>query len=253
MAPSQNKSELLWREAWGGSPYAGFVSVSDDEQKERLIIQCGDITAEYGTDTDILDDGRTVGVNVGDHVRFGVVARGKEEAPIAVNVYRIPKPKKKKGESQEFDFSAWAEEEEEKRDNSRKVHSLSKSLRGDLVGIVRNQSFKTGNFFLECEEVYDEFQVDVMVPLHDMPRGAGIGDALVFRIKPPRGDAYTCVVVIPGVRKATGELSEAVLTRGFRSGLRCFNCGGLHHARNCPEGKGKKREKGREQRSRLQT
>lgn len=245
MAPSQSKAktEKLWRDAWCGSPYTGVVALPEDETKETMVIQCEDVKAEYGVDAEILDDGRHVGIGIGNRVAFGIVARGEDESPIAVNIYRV-KPKKKKSETQDaaFDFSAWAEEEPEtsKRPPPQKRVSLSKTMRGDLVGIVRNQSFTSGNFFVECEEVYDEFQCDVMVRLHDMPRGAGLGDAIVFQIKPPIGDAFTCVHVIPGVRKATGELSEAVLARGFRDGRRCFNCGGLHLIRDCPERKGGK-------------
>jgi len=252
MAPSQTKTELLWREAWCASPYTGIVGLPDDEKKETMVIRCEGVTTEYGADAEVLDDGRHVGIAFGDHVAFGIVARGEDEPPIAVNVYRVQKPKKNKGESQDaaFDFSAWAEEEGETRERPKKMASLSKSMRGDLVGIVRNQSFKSGNFFIECEEVYDEFQVDVMVPLHEMPRGAGIGDAIVFQIKPPRGDTFNSVNVIPGVRKATGELSEAVLARGFRDGRRCFNCGGLHLIRFCPDGKGKGGKGGKKRRER---
>lgn len=237
----------MWREAWEGSPYRGVVADPDGLQ-ERLVIQSPEVLADYGADAEILDDGRTVHVAYGDRVFFGVIARGDNEAPIAVNVFRRPKLKKKTGLAAEgaFDFSTRVPGKKSSEKNSKSA-PLPKNLRSDLIGVVRNQSFKSGNWFVECEEVYEEFQLDVMVYQYEMPRGAGIGDAIVFKIKPPRPEAKH-VDVIPGIRKATGEIAEAVLARGFRDGLRCFNCGGLHHARNCPEksakGKGKGKRKG---------
>ena len=98
----------------------------------------------------------------------------------------------------DFDYSTWAPDKKPEQKSIRNA-SLSKALREELVGVVRNQSFKTGNWFVECDEVFQEFQVDVMVYQWEMPRGAGIGDAIVFKIKPPRPDANH-VNVIPGVQ-----------------------------------------------------
>jgi len=222
MAPARKKSKgaALWREAWEATPHSGMVELSAAE--DRLVIRCDTVSAEYGKDAEILDDGRTVTVAPGDHVAFGVIARDGL-APVAVNVWRAPLKKKKRKarealeqdmvEDSGFDFSSWAGPEGEKR---RRREALPEALAGELLAVIRNQSASSGNYWLESEEVFAEYQRDACVLFHTMPRGIGVGDAIYFEVSAPQNDYASPLA--ENIRKATGDAAEALMLKFKRKG-----------------------------------
>mmetsp|Transcript_25551 Transcript_25551/g.56329 ORF Transcript_25551/g.56329 Transcript_25551/m.56329 type:complete len:506 (-) Transcript_25551:141-1658(-) len=233
------KADALWREAWVGSPHVGRVQLVTDKGtgQEQLVVHCEAVAAEYGADAQILDDGRTFSVCVGDRVAFGVVeVPGK--APIAVNVWRTPASKKRKNvDTDEVDEMNMWEEWQTNDFNYAQDHAstskaesaegtgwapsrnwgeatpLPEALQGKLIGVVRHQSNVSGHYFIECPEVVAEYKRDATIKLHDMPRGIGIGDAITFEISAPRGE--DAAPISRNIRKATGEKAEAAIARGF--------------------------------------
>jgi len=143
-----------------------------------------------------------------------------------------------------FDFS-WGPAE--RGSTAERRAPLPEALTGELTGVVRNQSGKSGNFFIECAKVFDQYQRDACVRYNDIPEGMSIGDAIIFEIDPPFSEMTAPLA--KNIRKAKGEARQAILARGFRGkengkgskggwpkgGARCYTCGGDHLARDCPE------------------
>lgn len=240
MAPStkKTKGEVLWREAWLATPFFGIVESS----AEKLVIRCDDVSAEYGEDPEVLNDGRTVFVTPGDQVSFGVVARDKQ-APIAVNVWRTGERKKKEKRKKAGDvamdsyFDAWEEEEDQGKTKNKKPSysyrwdgraNLPEELQGDLMGVVRSQSAGSGNYWLDCEEVFAVYERDVCIVSHQMPRGIGVGDCIKFKITAPRNDNASPLA--ESIKKAHGDKAEGLL---------------LKFKRMKGKGKGKGKDKGK--------
>lgn len=173
--------ELL-REAWVGTPFTGIVAVrSTSSGSESLVIDCAAVRKKYGSDAQILDDGRSVGISVDDCVAFGVVSR-KGDAPIAVNVWRTPENKRiamSSGGRMLFDGQSVSS-------SSRGGQvSLPLALRGMLTGVVRSKSQETGNYFINCTAVYKVFQKDAVIRWRDIPEGLKVGDDIVFEVSAP--------------------------------------------------------------------
>jgi len=206
MAPIAGKAavtraEAIWREAWVGSQYTGEVALEEDREQERLIVRCRDVLLEHKKHAEILDDdGRTVGVAIGDGVVFGVVPRpGK--SPIAVNVYRTEKPpgnKKRKAE-------LFGKTEDE---------ILPDNLVGEQIGIIRHQSPNTGDYFIECEQVDEVYGRDAKIRSFEMPEEFGIGDVISFLVVPPSND-YNAPLASK-VKRASKEDAEAAVAKGIR-------------------------------------
>jgi len=195
--PRMMPSEAAWREAWVGAGFAGAVGIAEDKVtgEEHLVIRCREVLAKYGEDARIIDDGRTVGVAVDDHVAFGVVPRpGK--APIAVNVWRMPKKQRlaepRKGATRPGSFG-----------------TVPQSLSENLTGMVRHQSPKSGDYFITCPSVFQHYGMDPKILLDDMPAGVGVGDAIVFTIEAPLHEMTGPTA--KNVTRATGAAAEAIM------------------------------------------
>lgn len=205
MAPlvKATKADAVWRETWVPTPYSGEVDIAKDDETsaEHLVIRCAEVVEEFGSDARILNDGRTVGVAVGDQVLFGAVKR-LGRAPIAVNIWRKPKKRKKRDVEAEDDRVAGTQGDgnEDNWQEARLKKSfrqdpdvqcqddytvLPTSLTGDLVGVVRNQSPRTGDYFIECHKIFKHYEKDAKIRMHEMPREITIGCAIVFQLDPP--------------------------------------------------------------------
>lgn len=231
VASSQPKVEALWRESWLASPFVGEVELVSEGGVEKLIIRCEEVAAEHGSDAEILDDGRTVGVSVGDQVAFAAVER-KRKAPIAVNVWRTnPKEsgvKRKKRKVVEFEEEP--ENAGENWEDSGHHPDLPDKLRGELTGIVRNQSSSSGHYFVENGDIYEAYERDATIKLYDMPRDVGIGDAVTFKLVAP--NHVLSAPKATNVRKASPNEAKQAFARGFRKG-------GGHKGGEKGKGKGK--------------
>mmetsp|Transcript_144494 Transcript_144494/g.402561 ORF Transcript_144494/g.402561 Transcript_144494/m.402561 type:complete len:465 (-) Transcript_144494:85-1479(-) len=195
------KEEALWREAWVDCLFSGQVDLGKDPStgQEHLIVRCKEVATEHGAEAEVLDDGRTVGVGIGDTVAFGVVPRpGK--APIAVNIWRGPAKKKRKTAAELEDDDA---------------PQLPASLVGQLTGIVRNQSQKSGDYFIECKKVFGVYQRDAKIRQTEMPERISIGDAIHFELEPPAGE--NAAPVAKAVRRARSEAAQEAVAQGMRS------------------------------------
>eukprot|EP00930_Biecheleria_cincta_P045043 TRINITY_DN31044_c0_g1_i1.p1 TRINITY_DN31044_c0_g1~~TRINITY_DN31044_c0_g1_i1.p1 ORF type:complete len:468 (-),score=115.33 TRINITY_DN31044_c0_g1_i1:22-1425(-) len=183
--------EQAWREAWVGSPFSGKVVLRESSAgQEVLAIDCPGVAKKYGKDAEILDDGRTVGVSLGDSVAFGVVLRtARSTAPIAVNVWRITSARtpSKPSRGPAAQAKEPAVSESSAREEARKASkaALPAALRGTLTGVIGNQSVN-GDFFIRCPEVFEVFNSDTKIRKKDMPEGLGVGDSVSFEVLPPR-------------------------------------------------------------------
>lgn len=65
---------------------------------------------------------------------------------------------------------------------------LPTQLIGDLVGVLKSQSPRTGDYFVECEKVHRAFGCDAKVRLHEMPRGFTVGSRIMFELVPPANE-----------------------------------------------------------------
>lgn len=181
-----------------------------------------------------------MGVALGDHVAFGVVQKGNK-APVAVNVFRIPKKKKKRKAGEMDEANLW----DGWKGDFDYTGELPKAVQGELVGVIGRQNARTGHFYIECREVYKVFQRDATIKVHDLPRGLGIGDPITFEIDPPRSEESSAIA--RNMQKATGPRAEAVLAIPFRErdkpagfveremregDWRCTRCRDVNWARN---------------------
>lgn len=198
MAPAESScapDERAWREAWVGSPFSGKVVLRESSAgQEVLAIDCPGVAKKYGKDAEILDDGRTVGVSLGDSVAFGVVLRtARSTAPIAVNVWRLTsvrtpsKPSREPAAHAKESVVSEAAAEAGAKEAARKASkaALPAALRGTLSGVIGNRSV-TGDFFVRCPEVFEVFNSDTKIWRGDMPEGLGVGDSISFEVLPPR-------------------------------------------------------------------
>lgn len=196
MAPAESSctpEESAWREAWVGSPFSGKVVLRESSSgQEVLAIDCPGVTKKYGKDAEILDDGRTVGVSLGDSVAFGVVLRTpRRTAPIAVNVWRLTsartpsKPSHGLAKAKEPVVSDASGREEARKASKA---ALPAALRGTLTGVIGNQSVN-GDLFVRCREVFEVFNSDTKIRKKDVPEGLSVGDSVSFEVLPPRQSA----------------------------------------------------------------
>merc|ERR1719215_892583 len=209
MAPATAAAaeEAAWRGAEEASQYTGEVELERDAGgEERLVIRCEEVAAEHGADAFIADDGRTVGVGVGDTVAFGIVLApggrgGAAPTPVAVNVWRAPKKKKKHALSAEeqamwadwqgagFDYSQKKEKKgkaDEDWDEWGEWSHVPKELRGEQMGVVRGQSYNSGNMFISHRGCWDRHERDVTLRYELIPADLSVGDAVLFEVDPPR-------------------------------------------------------------------
>lgn len=227
-----SKTDALWREAWTASSYRGVVELEGD----HLVIRNEEVVAEYGFDARILDDGRTVGVALGDHVAFGIVERSSGKAPVAVNVWRSFKKRKSEEDGDwnewkgDFDYTSSGKAGPGAEDLD---DPLPPSCRGDLVGLVRHQSERTGHYWIECQPVYEAFGRDASIRCFDMPPNLRVGDPIVFRVVRPRFETQPPQCI--NVRKAIGSKAEEAFAMGYR---------GQQWDQNKGKGKGKNRSAG---------
>jgi len=204
MAPPAKvaKAEALWRKAWVGSPHCGKVGLEQGGApgEERLVVKCKDVALKQGAEAEIVDDGRTVGVAVGDYVSFGIVLR-PGQAPAAVNIWRDPGAKKRKRQEALGDVEP---------------SRAPSSVQGALIGVVRNQSGKTGDYFIDCEKVNTTYGRDAKIRRDNMPEDIGIGDAIVFEVDPPPNDTAAPIAV--NVKRAVKAAAQAALARFRENG-----------------------------------
>jgi len=223
------QASALWRDAWEPSSFVGIIGLQADKAtgQETLAISCEEVAAEHGQDARILDDGRTVGVGVGDRVSFGVVLPpGKRAVPVAVNVWRVPEKRRKKDadadlweswatNSEGFDYSSSSAPKKKKKgvdgEKASKKEKEPDPTETALQGVVQSQSANTGHFFLQCAATFAKFNSNVIVYYDTMPEGIEVGDAVIFRASAPsRIDGPPSAWK---VKKASGEVADSIKER----------------------------------------
>jgi len=190
------ETDSKWREAWIGAEYEGVLELDGD----KLIITCEEVLAIHGDQAEILDDGRTVGIADGDRVAFGVVPRDGD-SPIAVNVFRLGRQKKRKVEAQE------------KLKAKNKEPEVPDTLQGELTGVVKHQSERSGNLFIECKKAYETYQRDVKIFYDSIPDGITVGVPILFELIPPRDEWDQPVA--KNISKAEGAVADAIRSSSF--------------------------------------
>eukprot|EP00929_Paragymnodinium_shiwhaense_P100749 TRINITY_DN632_c4_g1_i1.p1 TRINITY_DN632_c4_g1~~TRINITY_DN632_c4_g1_i1.p1 ORF type:complete len:585 (+),score=144.82 TRINITY_DN632_c4_g1_i1:135-1889(+) len=220
----QRSGEAAWRDAWEASTFLGEVALEADEKSggEKLIISCSEVVTEHGRQALIVDDGRTVGISVGDRVAFGVIApSGKQRSPVAVNVWRVPK-KRKVVDAEAKQWEEWGslggdfnyaqdvggkKAKKEAALTGKKVASADPT-QSEQSGVVKSQSNNSGNYFVQCAASEARWGRDVTIRYYDMPPGVGVGDAVRFWLQAPTHVDYAPTAY--DVHMIQGEEAEAI-------------------------------------------
>eukprot|EP00913_Durusdinium_trenchii_P013286 g12470.t1 len=86
-----DREALAWRKMWITTEFTGKQVLQVRDEEEFLAIDSPDCMARYGSIPEILDDGRTIGLALGDTVAFGICPQ--KETLVAVNVWRVKRPR----------------------------------------------------------------------------------------------------------------------------------------------------------------
>lgn len=150
--PGQAKS---WREAKIDSRYVGTVVVKKQDEEEYLFITSPEVRREYGRDAQILDDGRSPGVILGEQVAFGVLRQDK--ALLAVNVWRMGRKRPLQEKKPAMKRPSWK-----------------------LSGEVRQTR---GVWSIFAQDILDAYGEDVPIPPSEVPEVLAIGDQVSFEVQ----------------------------------------------------------------------
>lgn len=166
-----------WKEVWTNSEYTGKVVLARRKDQEYLEIHCDEVMQRYGTNAEILDDGRSIHVSVNDVVAFGVVDGQIQGQLIAVNVWRISFPRKATDAGMETKDAPPAKQR-------KVVKAAPKGIR--MLGSVQKPG-ANGRFSVFCQDISDVYGRDAEIPPEHAPSTLQVGDRISFTVQELEG------------------------------------------------------------------
>ncbi|CAE7663661.1 HET-E1 [Symbiodinium necroappetens] len=220
-------------EAWVGSPFTGKVVIRRDINRvEHLAVLCEAVTARYGQEAEILDDGRTIFVSLDDEIAFGVVPR-PNMAPLAVNVWRLASKRKAASQSlrKPKETKAKATEKPSKQrevapqkgakwqaKNKAEAPAPAPASNGKaplrMLGLVQRPNKKTGRYQVICQDISDVYGQDAEIAAEEVPDDLKPGDRVSFTVEEPKHNAATIWARNVKVLAARGVKRHRPVTAG---------------------------------------
>lgn len=186
-----------WRDAWVASTETGEVRLKRDKSGREYLAVIGASASASASEprvasvhAEILDDGRSVGVNLGDRVAYGLVPRpGK--IPIAVNIYKLVSKARLETELEtEVKRPKFATSEASSGRNSAGIpagKASGKCGKGRqsglmrMLGVVQKLNPKTGRLSVFCQDISDVYGRDAQLPAS--VEGLRPGDRVQFDVE----------------------------------------------------------------------
>ncbi|CAK9112514.1 unnamed protein product [Durusdinium trenchii] len=163
-APRKNSSlgaTEAWRKMWITTEFTGKVVLQVRDEEEFLAIDSPDCMARYGSIPEILDDGRTIGLALGDTVAFGICPQ--KETLVAVNVWRVKRP----------------------RTQGKPKAAKDEEVRGPLRMLGWAKANK-GHYRILCKDLFELYGRDAEIAPEEVPSDLRSGDWISFLVEEPQ-------------------------------------------------------------------
>ncbi|CAK9112510.1 unnamed protein product [Durusdinium trenchii] len=146
---------------WITTEFTGKVVLQVRDEEEFLAIDSPDCMARYGSIPEILDDGRTIGLALGDTVAFGICPQ--KETLVAVNVWRVKRP----------------------RTQGKPKAAKDEEVRGPLRMLGWAKANK-GHYRILCKDLFELYGRDAEIAPEEVPSDLRSGDWISFLVEEPQ-------------------------------------------------------------------